>query len=224
MIVNCFIEKLKKKMPSRPEITLTREELERAEIPLNHVLIKITRRAEGLATRAGVVIGYNEDTVYAEGDDSHSANLAENIGYVAKVPHGLYFNPEDPKSMDWETEMELQIGDMVFFSLIESKNSVQLICDGVLYKSVPYSDCYCAKRFYPMATSLSTLHFAGSDPWYEVICLNGFVICSPCFKPKLSDLDHVSGETIDNTRAVIKFIGNAPKAYLRQEYSHIDIS
>ena len=84
-------------MPTRPQIEITREELERAEIPLNHVLIKITRRAEGLKTNAGIVIGFREDEVFAEGDDSHSANLAENIGYVAKVPKALYFNPDDPK-------------------------------------------------------------------------------------------------------------------------------
>ena len=233
-------------MPSRPEITLTREELERAEIPLNHVLIKITRRVEGLRTNAGVTIGFNTDTVYAEGDDSHSANLAENIGTVVKLPKALYFNPEDPKSMDWETEMELCEADMVWFSLIEAKNSVQLICEGELYKSVPYSDCYVAKReswavdVGKLPQNITPQQFL--DEWKKkgrvvfntqtgnpiseltpmVIPLNGFVLCEPCFKPKLSNLDHVSGDTIDKTRGVIRFIGSAPKSYLRQEYSHID--
>lgn len=199
-------------MPTRPQIEITREELERAEIPLNHVLIKITRRAEGLKTNAGVTIGFNEDIVYAEGDDSHSANLAENVGYVAKVPHGLYFNPEDPKSMDWETDMELQIGDLCFFSLIEAKNSVQLICEGELYKSVPYADCYVAKRYIGSSSGLIT----------EVIPLNGFVLCEPQMRAKLSDLDHFSTDEVDKTKGIIKFIGSAPKRYIRDNYSHID--
>jgi len=40
----------------------------------------------------------------------------------------------------------LEVDDMVWYSVLEAKNSVQLICDGVLYKSVPYQDCYVAKR------------------------------------------------------------------------------
>lgn len=202
-------------MPTRPQIEITREELERAEIHLNHVLIKITRRAEGLKTNAGIQIGFNEDVVYAEGDDSHSANLAENIGTIVKTPKALYFNPDDPKSMDWETTMELQIGDMVWFSLLEAKNSVQLVCEGELYKSIPYSDIYCYRREVWL------------DKWKGtkktvVGMLNGFVLCSPCFKPKLSDLDHVSAETVDKTRGVISFIGEPPTGYLRDSYSHIE--
>jgi hypothetical protein len=202
-------------MPTRPEITITKEELERAEIPLNHVLIKITRRVEGLTTRGGVTIGFNTDTVYAEGDDSHSANLAENIGYVVKVPKALYFNPDDPKSMDWETEMELQIGDQVWFSLIEAKNSVQLICEDVLYKSCPYSDIYCYKRE------------VWRDKWKGIKetvvgMLNGFVLCTPVYFERRSHLDVISDTQIDKSKGIIAFIGDAPKAYIRPEYSHIN--
>lgn len=213
-------------MPSRPEITITREDLERAEIPLNHVLIKITRRAEGLKTNAGIQIGFNEDVVYAEGDDSHSANLAENIGYVAKVPKALYFNSEDPKSMDWSSKMELQVDDMVWFSLLEAKNSVQLICEGELYKSIPYSDCYVAKRIservpvdYEYGDNYGRVLYAKAE---FIIPLNGFVLCEPCFKPKLSDLDHLSADVVDKTRGIISFIGEPPTAYLRDSYSHIE--
>lgn len=233
-------------MPTRPQIELTKEELERAEIPLNHVLIRIDRRAEGLKTNAGIVIGYNEDTVYAEGDDSHSANLAENIGYVTKVPKALYFNPDDPKSMDWDTDMELQVGDQVWFSLIEAKNSVQLICEDVLYKSCPYQDIYVAKRkHWALNSSKIPEHISPQDfideykrtgqvvfnqkegnPITEltpmVIPLNGFVLCEPCFRTKLSDLDHFSTDVIDKTRGVVKFLGRQVKGYLRAEYTHIE--
>ncbi len=204
-------------MPTRPQIEITREELERAEIPLNHVLIKITRRAEGLRTNAGVVIGFREDEVFAEGDDSHSANLAENIGYVAKVPHGLYFNPEDPKSIDWETTIDLVEDDMVWFSLLEAKNSVQLICEGELYKSVPYADCYCYKReVYVNKWAV--------PPTKKTVTgmLNGFVLCEPVYFAKQSHLDAFSDTQIDKSRGIITFIGDAPKAYIRTEYSHIE--
>jgi hypothetical protein len=203
-------------MPKRPQIELSREELDRAEIPLNHILVKITRRAEGLKTHAGVLIGYNEDVVYAEGEDSHSANLAEIVGIVIKIPNALYFNPDDSaRSMDWEMEIELIEDDVVWFSLLESKNSVQLVCEGELYKSIPYADCYCYKREIWL------------DKWSGakriiVGMLNGYVLCEPVFCAKRSDLDYLSKQTVDKTRGVIKFIGTPPTRYIRDIYSHIE--
>ena len=209
-------------MPKRPEIELTREELKWAEIPLNHVLIKITRRVEGLKTKGGVTVGFNTDLVYAEGDDSHSANLAEIVGYVAKVPDKLYFNPDDPASMDWETDMELQVGDQAWFSLMESKNSVQLVCGGELYKSVPYQDCYVAKRVIQGSRDGIAGYIGERPDKIEIIPLNGYVLCEPLTMPKLSDLDHLSKDVVDKTRGVIRFIRSAPKAYLRESYCHIE--
>lgn len=203
-------------MPTRPQIEITREELDRAEIPMNHVLVQITRHAEGLKTHAGIQIGFNEDVVYAEGDDSHSANLAEIFGIVTKVPDSLFFDPTDSKSLDWDTDMELGEGDLVWFSLVEAKNSVQVLCEGIIYKSVPYSDIYCYSR--------EIWVDKWSDPPKKKIVkrtINGYVLCEPCFKAKTSDLDHFSSQQEDKTRGVIKFIGSPVNAFLRPEYSQI---
>jgi hypothetical protein len=203
-------------MPKRPQIELTKEELERAEIPLNHVLVKIVRSAEGLKTHAGITVGFLTDDVFAEGDDSHSANMAEVFGVVTKLPSALYFNPNDPsRSMDWETDMELCEDDLVWYSTMEAKNSTQLICDGIVYKSIPYADCYCYKR------EIWVDKWKGTKKTV-VGMLNGYVLCEPCFLPKLSDLDHFSADAVDKSRGVIKFIGDAPKSYLRDIYSHIE--
>jgi len=232
-------------MPKRPQIELTKEELDRAEIPMNHVLIKMVFQAEGATTKSGVIIGFNEDDVYAEGDDSHSANLAEVYGIVEKVPQELYFNPDDPKSMDWETDMELEIGDMVWYSVLEAKNSVQLICEGVLYKSVPYQDCYVAKRKIQKSDFIQlpfcnpkdpnthwrlkeednlVTEFQGDNGWKldRAICLNGYVLCSPVYFDKISPLDAISDTQIDMTRGKVAFVGKPVKTYKNASYSHID--
>jgi len=203
-------------MPKRPQIELTKEELERAEIPMNHVLIKMVFRAEGATTKSGVIIGFNEDDVYAEGDDSHSANLAEVHGVCVKTPKELYFNPDDPKSMDWETDMELEVGDMVWYSVLEAKNSVQLICEGVLYKSVPYQDCYVAKR--------NDYREINGSPqlYYKIIPLNGFVLLRPLAMPQISPLDAISDTQIDMTRGKVAFVGKPVKTYKNASYNHID--
>jgi hypothetical protein len=116
--------------------------------------------------------------------------------------------------MDWETDMELGEGDTVWFSLLESKNSVQIECEGIIYKSIPYSDCYCYKR------EIWVDKWAGTKKTVVGV-LNGYVLCQPCFKPQLSVLDHLSAETEDKTRGVIKFVGSPLKTFLRPEYSQI---
>ena len=206
-------------MPQRPQITLSREELDRAEIPMNHVLVKIIRSSEGLKTNAGITVGFLTDDVFAEGEDSHSANMAEICGVVEKVPDRLFFDKTDPNSMDWETDMELQVGDTVWYSLMEAKNSVQLVCDGVVYKSVPYQDCYVAKRRW-VTEKIGDINI--STVQNKVIPLNGYVLCKPVNLPKLSHLDAISEGQIDKSRGIIAFIGKPVKTYLRDSYSHID--
>jgi len=199
---------------------------------MNHVLIKMVFRAEGATTKSGVIIGFNEDDVYAEGDDSHSANLAEVYGIVEKVPQELYFNPDDPKSMDWETDIELEVGDMVWYSVLEAKNSVQLICDGVLYKSVPYQDCYVAKRStiqcfggsFNSDGKVSRTDFENAlrnAYREEVIPLNGYVLCFPIYFDKISPLDAISDTQIDMTRGKVAFVGKPVKTYKNASYNHI---
>lgn len=195
-------------MPTRPQIELSKEELLRAEIPVNHVLVKLIHKSEGLKTRGGITIGFNTDTTYASDEkdsSSHPADTAEVYGIVVKTPKSLYFNKEDrANSMDWDIEMELMVGDYVWFSVLESKNATEVVCEGITYRSIPYQDCYVAKRN------------------ETVIALNGYVLLEPCFCPVLGDLDHLSKKTIDMTRGIIKFVGTPPNAYIRENFSHID--
>ena len=202
-------------MPQRPQITLSREELDRAEIPMNHVLVKIVRESEGLKTHGGVLVGFNVDNVYAEGDDSHSANMAEICGIVEKLPEKLFFDRNDPLSMDWETEIELCEGDAVFYSLMEAKNSVQLICEGVTYKSIPYSDIYAFKR------DVWKDKWAGTKKTIQG-AINGYVLCRQVMMPVLSYLDAISEAQVDKSRGIIAFVSEPPKTYLRDAYCHID--
>jgi hypothetical protein len=199
-------------MPTRPQIELTKEELERAEIPTNHILVKMLHTAEGIKSKGGVILGFNTDVVYSEGDDSHSANLSEVYGEVYKVPHKLFFDPKSPQSMDIDTEMALQVGDVVWFGVLESKNSTQLLCEGVLYKSIPYADCYVARRYVR----------ENSIPELWTICLNGYILLQPVNFAQISPLDAISDTQVDKSRGIVRFIGKAPLKYLNDSYTHIE--
>lgn len=199
-------------MPNRPQITLSKEELKRASIPTNHVLVKMLHSNEGAKTKGGIVLGFLTDDVFIADGESHAADVAECYGEVYKTPEKLFFDPNDTNSMDWEVEMELEKGDIVWFSYLESKNSCQILCDGVIYKSIPYQDCYVAKRIVPLGASDVTVH----------VCLNGYVLCDPKFLVPISPLDVVSADKVDKTSTIIRYIGNAPKRYLRESYTHIE--
>ena len=200
----------------RPRITLTKEELDRAEIPLNHVLIEMLHTSEGIKSKGGVIMGFNTDVTYAEGDDnSWVADLAECYGRVHKVPGALFFDPDDPQTMDWETEMDLIEDDVVWFSVLESKNSPEILCEKTLYKSIPYADCFCYKR-------TTWVNKWEGRKKTVVGMLNGYILCQQVYEKKLSDLDALSEDKVDKTKGIIEFIGEAPTRYIREEYSHIE--
>lgn len=199
-------------MPVRPRITLSKEELKRAKIPTNHVLVKLIYRSEGLMTKGGIVVGFNEDTNYAEDDSYHVSDIAEIYAEVVKVPEKLFFDKTSPQSMDWECAMELEAGDIVWTNALESKNANEIHCDKEVYRSIPYADLYVAKRTIYVNSMKVTVN----------IPLNGYVLCSPAYNQKVSYLDVTSKDTIDKTRGVIAYIGNPVKQYLRDAYCDIE--
>lgn len=181
--------------------------MEEGVLPLNnHVIVEMLYNSEGITTKGGIIIGFNKDVVYAEGEDSHAADLQEVCGRVWKAPDKLYFSPGKQGTMEWDTDMEIKEGDMVWFGLIEAHNAMELHCEGRVFKILPYSDLYVAKR--------------GN----EVICLNGYVLMQTVNKMRISDLDHISEKQIDKTKGVIRYVGKANRRYISKNFAdHKDI-
>jgi len=205
---------------SKLQITdVTRQQLDEGILPVNHVIVEAEEPQDGRKTKGGIICGFNEDVVYAEGSDSHAADMVVPYGKVYKLPESLYYNEDDSNSMNWETEMELQEDDMVWFSIMESYNAVTLRCEGKLYKILPYADLFVAKREYWV------------DKWSvpqkratKVICLNGYTLCQTLNKKKISELDHVSESQIDPTRAIVKYVGSLNTKYKHPTYNdHKDL-
>jgi hypothetical protein len=116
-IVNCFTEK---KIMERYRIKLSQEEFEESKIPSNHVAIELLRVEKDATTKGGVYMGFLETTTWEDERESHPADVASVVGRVVKVPQKLYYNEDDPhNSMPWETDMQLEIGMVIFFSLLQ---------------------------------------------------------------------------------------------------------
>lgn len=206
---------------------LTRKQLDEGVLTdkSNHIIVEVPYSTEGATTKGGIVVGFNRHLNYAEGTNLHSADMQECWGVVYKCPQKLYFNTGDPNSMNWETDMELQEGDMVWFSIMESANAHHIECEGKLYKIIPYADCYVAKRHHPTVPLHKAMaYFGGADPWNDVIPLNGYVLCQTVNLKKISDLDVVSEDTIDKSRVIVRHIGSINKQYKTSGYKdHTDL-
>jgi hypothetical protein len=157
-------------------------------------------------------MGYLEDTTWEDDNETHPADIAAIVGRVVKCPPKLYYNEDDPhNSMPWDTDMELKIGDLVWFNLIESLNANEIEVDDKIVRIIPYTDVYVAKR--PDKRLVD-----------QVICLNGYVLLAQIPLPKLSDLDVTSEEKIYEDRGGVRYLGTPNRAYIDKNYSDdIDI-
>lgn len=186
-------------------ITLSREQFDRMKciFPCNKVIVRIEKKP--INTPSGINLDFNDDVLYAEGEDSHVANMSTVMGTIVKQPDRLYFNPHDINSMSWETEIETAVDDVVWSHPLNVRNADEIMVDGVLYQVWNYEDIFCSKR------EIWVDKWAGTKKTV-VVPLNGNVILQPIYKPKLSEFDPNPPE-LDKERAIVRFNGSNNKRY-----------
>jgi len=193
----------------RTRTKLSKEEFERAGIPRNYVALGLLRVEKDATTKGGIHMGFLEDSTWEDESETHPADIASVIGRVIKVPQKLYYNENDPhNSMLWDTDMELEIGDLCWFSLMESLNANEMAIDGKIVRIIPYADCFVAKR-----SKWPTLN---EDVWvrkHEVICLNGYVLLEQVPIPSVSELDQIDHGVYED-RGVVRYLGTPNRDYV----------
>ena len=160
----------------------------------NRVLLRV-KPNEGRTTKAGIIIGFNDDVQYAEGSGSHMADVAEVHGTVVRCPDKLYYRRDRADSMMWKTRMMLREGDEVWFSFISSSHASGFDIDGEMYLFIPYGDCFVAKR----------------DG--EVIPLNGYTLLSEVKKEDKTFLYLADTDKIDTRRGIVRYVGEPNSEY-----------
>ena len=208
----------------RHRIKLSQENLADAVVPSNNVLVELLRLEKDATTKGGIYMGYLEDTTWEDESESHPADIASVIGRVVKVPQKLYYNEDDPNnSMTWDTDMELEIGDLLWFNFLESLNTNEIQIDNRILRFIPYTDVYVAKRSRLASTSLEYDVKSGLplrvDYFNEqVVMLNGFVLLELMPLPKLSELDHISQDKVYTDRGIVRYVGKPNRDYLNKRY------
>lgn len=97
------------------------------------MLIEIVHVNSKRVTKSGII-------VVGDGD-FNPADHAQRVGVVRWVPEELNF-----KQTEVHCDMELQVGDKIWFDYMTGLNCVQYDVDGVEYKFMNYSDLYVADR------------------------------------------------------------------------------
>ena len=144
-------------MGSRTQQKIDREVLDQMVLSgySNMVLIKVPKFKEERKTKSGIILDINPHVQYLDGEGSHMADLERVVGVVERVPP---FLTPDGDVMAWETPIDLEVGDSVYFDYMDSINSTSFVCDEDEYRLIPYSSCYVAIR------------------GEEMICLNGYCL------------------------------------------------
>jgi hypothetical protein len=107
--------------------------------------------------------------------------------------------------MPWDTEIQLELGDLVWFNFIESLNTNEIQIGERVLRFLPYQDIYACKR---------------KNKWLvdQVIMLNGYVLLEPIPLPRLSELDYISQDKVYTDRGIVAYVGNHNRAYVNKNY------
>ena len=187
----------------------------------NRVLINLVPMNDKVKLTDGTILEL--DTTFEPSDH------VSVCGSVIAVPEKLLFNKKDPDTMFWKTEMELRVGDTVYFDYhvammalgraadhsVQYASETYFVQDGQTYIFIPYQDIFCVVR--------------ETDGKKEVIPVNGYVLVKPVLK-EYEELDgiekvfvpyHLRLAQVQNT-GVVLFKGKGNTDFLSDKVCDVD--
>lgn len=137
----------------------------------NNVLIKINPDVYE-KTNSGIIV---ETAIYEEENNRFKPeHHAVRQGEVIAIPDKFTYHKHGTQGH--KTTIEIEIGDIVFFPLVESVNGELIKCKGDYYLILNYETLYLAKRRVVLLHSNNSVVVDGK--LYEVIMLNGYLLCN----------------------------------------------
>lgn len=154
----------------------------------NQVLVKPLTKNIERKTASGIWLVGDEEWNKA----AHVDRMCE----VVKVPDHLFFTEDNSVySMEWETEMELQVGDVVWCEYLRIMYSERVHCQGQEYFLLFYGSIYVAKRE------------------EEIIPLNGYVLLERVYHPDTVIGSHTIKGEINKKQGIVRYVGSVNKRY-----------
>ncbi len=136
---------------------------------------------------------------------------APNKGIVIKVPEKYIYSKESHiNTGDWDTDIEIEEGDLVWFDYLAGIECNQIECKGKLYYVLPYHTLYVARR----AGNYTLM--ADYKPSEKVIPLNGYVLLEPIINKEKFIKFEIERE--DAKYAIVAYSGSCNKKYGDSKY------
>lgn len=188
-------------------IRLKPEDIQNFQCPPNMVLVRPSRRSDELVIRDANA----EVLIRMFIDDAFQRNQNAAVGgFVVKTPSRLIFDKEDyARSLEWDTDMELQEGDYVIYSFLqvekafnEYTESYILVDDGHgstdIYILIKYDKIFVAKRqrrpiWIDLDEEAVTLSL--NRNYIKIIPLNGYVLAEPIGEKSLINGEFLISES-----------------------------
>ena len=178
---------------------LTEQQLNSLRVSPNKVLIKPSPGNDEITLSNGKKLFL---------DISYEREIhAVTTGEVIKVPPRLIYNPKlAGGSVEFDVDMELDVGDKAFFHYLIQENCLDkgkyVETENDIYFFVPYDQIYCAERK------------------KEVVMINGWLLIEPILEDAFtSDIiltpDTVKGQP-KQTEGIVRYVGKAVRQYLYQ--------
>jgi len=191
-------------------IKLTKQELDKIK-PINNMvlLMPLEDRSQYELTK--------EVKLQLETDFTEDAfRYIPVINKVIAVPDNIKFGQN---FSEWETTMELSVGDTVVVNQLPlqlAQNDKQFIlCEGIRYFWIKYSDIYCKSvEIGAVVQPLQKGYLETREPIYNLIPINGYVICEPV----IDEIKYIEQVVKKESKqfAVVKFIGSLNTNHLER--------
>lgn len=165
----------------------------------NRILVKVDGDYDD-----GTVISQSKIGLVVGGAEWNEAAHIVRHGVVAAIPDKLVYrgaeNVDSPGLMEWGTEMELRVGDTVFFGAMSSANAESLTVGDDLYYVIPYS------RFILCIRN------------GEIIMLNGYALLKEVVeKTRVRGLVLDFGDHVDKQQGIVTHYGKPNSYYFGSE-------
>jgi len=165
----------------------------------NYVLIKLNHYNKEERTPGGVIMSSGLDDTSLDEYDKY--DQIDRTGIVVLMPDRLSFNLKDLTGMDWHTQLDIQLGDIVWLDHIDANTAERYLYKGDYYKILRYDAIIVAKR--------------GID----VICCNGYILCSSVEVDKSTEYIYCPKKDNIINQGVVRYVGSKNIEY-RSNYTY----
>jgi hypothetical protein len=172
------------------------------------------------------VRGFSMDTSFDE------AGHAPRTGVVIALPDELDYDRENTQGLQWETSMDLEVGDQVTYHYLSALTAEDkatprfFIYNDEKYYFIKYDRIYTAKRLQKEAADtlqafslinapMGISHYEELMSQTEVVCLNGFILVEPVQDATLKKYEGYLSIPLraDKFYGIVKYIGSVITDY-----------